>query len=375
MCADSYFAPLSPVSARIRSLGALLGNRSLSVDYYRNRSLQTWVNSQIQNHGVKRVLVFSSAMAQYVEQYPEIQRVVDFVDVDSDKWCQYAVKKTWPMSWLYRHEGRQLLAYERRVARGYDASLFVSQPEAELFCQLAPESAKKIGYFSNGVDTEYFSPAHGGSTPYPSDEQAIVFTGAMDYWPNVDAVQWFATDVMPRLRITNPRARFYIVGARPSAAVQALARANSVYVTGTVKDTRPYLAFASVAVAPLRIARGIQNKVLEAMAMCKTIIVSPQALEGIAARPGYDLLMAEDADQFHATIKKILNQQIDNANNSDALDSVIGNAARTTVMTSFSWASNLQTVDRLLEGACSTEATNGDGNHLSQSSESIEKCL
>jgi len=199
-CASSHFAALHPLRARVRSLGALAANRSLSLDYYRNAGLQRWVDDTMAAHKIERVLVFSSAMAQYAEKFPQARRVVDFCDVDSDKWRQYADQKSWPMSWLYRHEARQLLAYERQVARDCDASLFVSQPEADLFRKLAPESDAKIGFFNNGVDTDYFSPEPAHANPYQPGERALVFTGAMDYWPNVDAVQWFATDVFPVAR-------------------------------------------------------------------------------------------------------------------------------------------------------------------------------
>src|SRR5450830_1901821 len=185
------------------------------------------------------------------------------------------------MSWLYRREGRRLLQYEQQVAAAADVSLFVSRAEAELFRQLAPAAAHKTGFLNNGVDIDYFSPAHRFDNPYPADSQIMVFTGAMDYWPNIDAVQWFAHEVLPAVRQRHPQALFYIVGSRPSAQVLALAALPGVQVTGTVPDIRPYLAHASFAVAPLRIARGIQNKVLEAMAMRMPVLVSAQALEGI----------------------------------------------------------------------------------------------
>jgi sugar transferase (PEP-CTERM/EpsH1 system associated) len=277
-------------------------------------------------------------MAQYAEPYPQARRVVDFCDVDSDKWRQYAEQKSWPMSMLYRHEARQLLAYERKVARDTDAALFVSAPEAELFRGLAPESDAKIGFFNNGVDTDYFSPERPYANPFASNERAIVFTGAMDYWPNIDAVQWFAAEVFPQLRARFADARFYIVGARPSAAVQALAQLPGVTVTGTVPDVRPYLAFAAVSVAPLRIARGIQNKVLEAMAMGCQLVVSPQALEGIEATPGADLLLADGADAFVGQVSALL----------APAPAQMGSTARATVQHRYSWSSNLARIDSRL---------------------------
>ena len=339
MCASSHFAALNPLLARVRSLGALVRNRSLSLDYYQDAGMARWVEQTVAAHGIKRVMVFSSPMAQYVDHHRDARRVIDFCDVDSDKWRQYADKKTWPMSWLYRHEARQLLDYERRVARDYDASLFVSEPEAALFQELAPESIDRIGYFNNGVDTDYFTPHADYASPYAAGEQAIVFTGAMDYWPNVDAVQWFAAEALPILRARYPKLSFYIVGARPAPAVQELGKLPGVTVTGTVPDVRPYIAHARAAVAPLRIARGIQNKVLEAMAMATPTVVSPQALEGIRAEPGSELLLAEDGAAFADAVALLLERS----------DNAMGLAARARVENHYSWPSNLACIGERLE--------------------------
>jgi sugar transferase (PEP-CTERM/EpsH1 system associated) len=342
LCASSHFARMNPLAARVKSLTALLKNRSLSLEYYRDAGMARWVRDTVAKHKIERVLVFSSAMAQYADACPQARRVVDFCDVDSDKWRQYADKKSAPVSWLYRYEANQLLRYERQVARDYDASLFVSAPEADLFRQLAPESTAKIGHFNNGVDTDYFSPELAHASPYAAGERVLVFTGAMDYWPNVDAVEWFAKDVFPQLRERFADLRFYIVGARPNPAVQALAQQPGVVVTGTVPDVRPYIAHAAVAVAPLRIARGIQNKVLEAMAMARAVVVSPQALEGIEAEPGSELVLAEDAAAFVDAVATLLAGQ-------DSALEAIGNAARAKVQRRYSWSSNLACIGENLE--------------------------
>jgi sugar transferase (PEP-CTERM/EpsH1 system associated) len=342
LCASSHFAAMKPLQARVKSLAALLKNRSLSLEYYRDAGMARWVRDTVAAQRIERVLVFSSAMAQYADPYRGARRVVDFCDVDSDKWRQYADKKSFPMSWLYRYEANQLLRYERQVARDYDASLFVSAPEAELFRSLAPESTAKIGHFNNGVDTDYFSPEQAYTSPYAPGERALVFTGAMDYWPNVDAVQWFAAEVFPALRARFPDLRFYIVGSRPAPAVEALAQQAGVTVTGTVPDVRPYIAHAAVAVAPLRIARGIQNKVLEAMAMARAVVVSPQALEGIEAEPGSELLLAEDAAAFIDAVGTLLAGQ-------DSAAQAIGRAARAKVQRRYSWSSNLACIGESLE--------------------------
>jgi sugar transferase (PEP-CTERM/EpsH1 system associated) len=339
LCTSSHFARLNPLAGRVRSLGALLGGRALSFDYYRNAAMQAWVDQTMASHAIDRVLVFSSPMAQYAENYPQARRVVDFCDIDSDKWRQYAAQKRWPMSWVYQREADTLLAYERHVAKTTDAALFVSAPEADLFRTLAPESDAKIGYFNNGVDTDYFSPQRDYERPYADGERALVFTGAMDYWPNIDAVQFFAAEVFPQLLAANPALRFYIVGARPAPAVTALAALPGVVVTGTVPDVRPYIHHAEICVAPLRIARGIQNKVLEAMAMARPVVVSGQALEGIDAAPGRELLLADGAAAFITTLTGLLAQP----------DASLGAAARAKVESQYSWPSNLARIEARLE--------------------------
>ena len=338
LCASSHFAPLNPRMARVRSLGALLSSRPMSFDYYSDRGTRHWVRRTLAARRIDRIVVFSSPMAQYVQQHEGARRIVDLCDVDSEKWRQYAQQRSWPASVVYGLEARRLLAYERQVAAASDAALFVSQPEAQLFATLAPESAARIGWYSNGVDTAYFSPDAAHVNPYSPGEQAIVFCGAMDYWPNVDAVQWFARDVLPAVLAREPRARFVIVGARPSPEVQALATLPGVSVTGTVPDVRPYVVHAALSVAPLRVARGIQNKVLEAMSMAKTVVLTPQALEGIDATPGRDVVVAHDAPSLATAVCAQL-----------AAPGIVGAAARRLVERAYGWDARLATLDALLE--------------------------
>ncbi len=346
-CGESHFARLTPSTARLRSLTGLLTGQALTLPYYHNAGMQHWVNDLLANKPIKRILVFSSAMAQYVKQAQGMKRVIDFVDIDSDKWTQYAKSKRWPLSWLYRREGKLLLRYEREVAKEFDASMFVSREEAELFKQLAPECADKTGYFSNGVDTEYFSPEREYPNPYLDGEQALVFTGAMDYWPNVDAVRWFAEEIFPAVYAALPQTRFYIVGSRPTALVRELARLPGITVTGTVADIRPYLAHARLAVAPLRIARGLQNKVLEAMAMAKPVLASPQAAEGIQAIQGNELHVAASAQEFWQKILTLL------------MEKTCGKAARARILADYDWDSCLAQVDALLAETPETGGSQG----------------
>jgi len=262
------------------------------------------------------------------------------VDVDSDKWRQYARSQPWPMSWVYRREARTLLAFERRVAAEMDASVFVSAREATLFRQLAPEAAARVWDVHNGVDTDYFDPARDYPSPYAAGGQVVVFTGAMDYRANVDAVDWFAREVLSALRRRHTAVRFCIVGARPTEAVRRLAALPAVTVTGGVYDIRPYLAHAAVAVAPLRIARGVQNKVLEAMAMARPVVVTPQALEGIECRAGEEVMVADGAAALADCLGAVLSGGA----------GTVGEAARRRVVNDYSWEGNLRRFEALLAG-------------------------
>ena len=341
---------LNPRLATLKSAAGLLTGEPLTLPYYRARQMQRWVDDLLATRPITRALVYSSSMAQYVMQHTRLHRVIDFVDIDSDKWRQYAEKKTWPMNWVYRREARTLFDYERRVTHAFAASAFVSEAEAALFKRLAPDCADKVFGFSNGVDTDYFSPSLTFSSPYPAGEQVLVFTGAMDYWANVDAVTWFARDIFPAVKRAHPEAAFYIVGTRPTSEVQALVQHSGVTVTGAVADTRPYIAHAAMAVAPLRIARGIQNKILEAMAMAKPTVVTEQALEGIDAQAGRDLLLASDSAAFSAQCIALLTQP----------NPALGQAARNRVVTGYSWARHLASIDRALNAESVVSGINAE---------------
>ena len=339
-CQDACYIDLDPKTGKILSLQGFVTNEALSLPYYRNRVLQDWVDSTIREQGIERVLIFSSPMAQYVEKYPNLRRVADFVDVDSDKWQQYASSKTWPASWVYKREAEKLLAYEQRIAAQVDATLFVSEQEADLFKALAPESAGKIGFVNNGVDISRFDPELSYERPFSADQQAIVFTGAMDYWANVDAVKWFAEQVFPLVKQSQATAKFYIVGSKPAKEVLQLAEHDpNVIVTGRVEDVRPYVAHATLVVAPLRIARGIQNKVLEAMAMAKPIVASSAAMEGIPGNSDVLVAIADAPEDFAGRVLAFLQQPV---------QSVPVN--RRYVEADFSWAQNGQRLCRLLAG-------------------------
>lgn len=342
LCAETCFVPLHPGRARLRSITGLATGEPLTLPFYRSAALRQWVDRLLAGGAVRRVLVFSAAMAQYVDgERHGVRRVLDFVDMDSDKWLQYAAGSRWPMRVIYRREARQLFRYERRMANTFEASTFVSEAEARLFVQHAPETAARVGFVENGVDTDYFSAERDYPNPYAAAERVLVFTGAMDYWANVDAVSWFAQQVFPAIRAQASDARFYIVGARPTPEAQRLAALPGVTVTGAVPDIRPYLAHARAAVAPLRIARGVQNKVLEAMAMARPVLASSHAMDGIRTCPGLDALVS---DSPAAMVEQAL--ALLTAGDGGEL----GRRGRACVLQHYNWTANLCRIEQMLEG-------------------------
>lgn len=342
LCHSNFLCPLNPGKARIKSIGGFFQNKALSLPYYRDRLMQSWVDDTLRKEGISVVVCFSSVMSQYVigSQYRHLTRVADFVDIDSDKWRQYSTTKSFPMNLVYRREADRLLGFERMVARNFDRCIFVSGKEADLFRRFAPESADRIDYFNNGVDVSYFSPENVDITPYQGNGRRIVFTGAMDYWANIDAVSWFAGEILPLIRSKVENLEFYIVGLNPSEQVRELEKLPGVLVTGAVPDVRPYLAYADLSVAPLRIARGVQNKVLEAMAMAKPVVLTSAAMEGIEPTDLLAAHIADDPQEFANHCVRLLL-----ANHSPE----IGRQARSFIEEAYNWKKNLACMDGFLE--------------------------
>lgn len=303
LCESVCIRPLRSLRARVKSLTALARGEPLTLSYYRDTTMQRWVVDTLERQPIDAIFVFSSGMGPYVASARDIRSVIDFVDVDSDKWRQYAAKSGPIMRWIYAREAERLADAEQAMAKRFDESIFVSQAEADFFVDTAPESAARVHAVGNGVDTDYFE--YSASYPDPYDGHGpdqIVFTGAMDYGANVDAVCWFVESVLPQVRASRPEAQFTIVGTRPSARVLALADQHGVTVTGAVPDVRPYLAHARVAVAPMQIARGIQNKVLEALAMGRHVVMSPDAAAGLEPLPSGCVDISAQAHEIAAKI-------------------------------------------------------------------------
>ena len=279
---------------------ALASGRPVSLTMFDSPALRGFVDHMLASNRVGTVFAFSGQMAQFVPERCEQRFVMDFVDMDSAKFADYAAEGSGALRWVHRRETRALFAFERAVAARADVSLFVSDAEAALFKSKAALPLADIRSLQNGIDLDFYDPDARISRldeGQRGEGPLIVFTGQMDYRPNVEAVVAFAHEVLPLIRSRFPSACFAIVGRNPPLSLHRYSQQPGVLVTGAVDDVRTWLLAADAVVAPLKIARGIQNKVLEAMAMARPVIASPPAFEGIDAIPGRDLLVAETSEQ------------------------------------------------------------------------------
>jgi sugar transferase (PEP-CTERM/EpsH1 system associated) len=348
LCATMYTEPLDRARAKLTCVRGLLTGEPLSVTFFRNRGLRRWVKETMARVRPEATFVNSSNMAPYILDLPRTgKRIVELGDIDSEKFLTYSETATTPMRQVYRREWGRLRLLERRVALECDNSVFVTEPEAALFRTQVPEAADKIVGISCGVDHRYFDPAGDYPAPYDPAIPTFVFTGTMDYLPNIDAVTWFATGILPIVREKLPDARFFIVGGNPAEEVKRLGTLPGVTVTGRVPDVRPYVFHAVAAVAPMRIARGIQNKVLEAMAMAKPVIVTSGALEGIDATPGVEAILANDAGRFAQEAVGLVGL----AGGTTAQGAALGRAARRLILERYDWDACLSGFDPLLRPA------------------------
>ncbi|MDP6369744.1 MAG: TIGR03087 family PEP-CTERM/XrtA system glycosyltransferase [Planctomycetota bacterium] len=282
------------------------------------------------------IYAFSSSMGAFMLPFCQVPRIMHFAELDSDKWRQYSETRTFPMSWVYRREWRTLFSFEQRLAAAVEQNVFVTPLEERIFRDLIPGAPAVT--LRNGVDLGLFAPR-----PELREDNHLVFTGVMDYLPNVDACRFFVSDVLPLIRQEIPAVRFSIVGSKPTAEVQHLAQAPGVTVTGFVDSTADWLARASVAVAPIRIARGIQNKVLEAMAMGLPVVSTTTASQGVEGQAGEDYLVADDAGAMAQAICGLLKDR-EAAQN-------LGKRARRFVEENYDWEQVFAPLDQILDQA------------------------
>jgi len=332
---DLEYVALGRWQRTAAALGALATGAPLSVRYFTSGALRARVRRRAAAERFDLTYVSSSSMAQYAPAGVPI--IMDFVDVDSEKFARYGREARLPMRLVYRLEAARLRAYERAIAARARMSVFVTDAEAALFRGVAPEAVTAV--IPNGVDIEYFRPAQPRRRAVPT----IVFTGALDYFPNADGVRHFADAILPLIHAQLPGARFVIVGRRPGRAVTALGRRTGIEIFADVPDVRPYMAEADVAVVPLRIARGIQNKILESMAMGLPVVTLPAAAQGIAARSGSEWFVEESAQAFAARVVELLGDA--------GQRSRVGRRARRLTESQYAWSHVLSRVEALVSGA------------------------
>ncbi|HKX03988.1 MAG TPA: TIGR03087 family PEP-CTERM/XrtA system glycosyltransferase [Methylomirabilota bacterium] len=284
------------------ALHALSGYPS-TFGYFYSPELARTVERLLDTKHFDAILVHCSSMGPYVASHRGCRRIMDFGDADSEKWFEYSHTAPWPLSLAFRLEGRKVRSYERRLGAEFDACSVNAPRERDVLRTYVPTP---IHVISNGVDLEYFRSRRAPSDTYVPHR--LIFTGNMSYRPNVDAVGHLVADVLPRVRQQVPGVGLYIVGMDPTPAVRKLADGDRVVVTGRVEDVRPYFEDAAVAVAPLRVARGLQNKVLEAMAMRVPVVASEAAYQGITAVSGRDLMVAADAEGFARAVVRLLRE-------------------------------------------------------------------
>lgn len=286
--------PHSGKQRYLRGALSLVTGRTVTEGLFHSRNLSLTVRQWAQQSSYVGAMASSSGIAKYVMPpiLNDVKKVwIDLIDVDSQKWIDYAASAKMPMSVVYGVEGRRLRKLEQQLAAKCDRLLVVSEAERQLFNDFCPTGP--IQAVGNGVDTDYFVPADRKVTP-----RSCVFVGVLDYLPNSDAVKWFSEHIWSEVRKKFPDAVFRIVGKNPTPEVLALNEIPGIEVVGPVPDVRPWLHKSACVVVPLRIARGVQNKVLEAMACGRALVCSSSPLKGLAVEPGLHLLQADTVQEW-----------------------------------------------------------------------------
>jgi sugar transferase (PEP-CTERM/EpsH1 system associated) len=334
LCERVEVVPLGPWSRWGRALASLATGSTVTEGAFRSPRLRQILKGWAGEVRYRAAIASASSVAPYLldESFAEVPIVCDLMDVDSQKWLDYAAAGRGPKAWLYRTEGGRLRRLEQEIAQRSRAVTLVSEAETALFRRIGGGASAHA--VTNGVDLDYFQPGPAG------EGQGCVFVGALDYPPNIDGADWFCREIWPEIHRRYPKATIALVGRRPAPAVRRLAGLPGVELVGTVADVRPYLTAAAVAVVPLRIARGVQNKVLEAMAMGKAVVASPLALGALGVEPGVHVLAASTPADWADAVSRLFDD--------DALRSRLGAAGRRYVEDHHAWNHCLEPLARLL---------------------------
>jgi sugar transferase (PEP-CTERM/EpsH1 system associated) len=305
-----------------------------SFGYFHSARLARAVRKLLATQPFDLVFVHCSSVAHYVGHVSGIPKILDFGDMDSQKWLEYANYKPFPLSLGYRLEGIKLVAEEKRLARAFDLCTATTRAEWQTLEDYRTGCA--TDWFPNGVDSDFFAPA---DAPY--DPDAIAFVGRMDYYPNQDCMLEFCARPLPRLQARRPGVTLSIIGADPSPAIRKLAAWPGVTVTGSVPDVRPFIRGSALMVAPLAIARGTQNKILEAMAMGVPVVTSTAAAGGVDAIAGTHLLVADSVEDVVTATLSLMESPRRRAQ--------FARAARERVLSNHAWDRSMRRLDGIIE--------------------------
>jgi sugar transferase (PEP-CTERM/EpsH1 system associated) len=300
LCKGIGLVPAAGWKRWVRAAWSFASGRSLSEGAFDDPALGHMVEGWAKSIPFDAAVVSASYLAPYLRRYglDRVPGFVDVVDVDSQKWFDYAKAARGPKRWVYRCEGARVRKLERSLPRWAAACSLVSRHEADVFESVAGPGSATVA--TNGVDLDYFTPTEVAEDP------ACAFVGALDYRPNVDAAVWFASKIWPAIRAGRSDAEFRLIGRKPVPAIERLAGIPGVRLVGPVPDVRPYVASAAVVAAPMRLGRGLQNKVLEALAMGKAVVASPPALAALGTVPGVHLVLAETPAEWTRAIRELL---------------------------------------------------------------------
>ncbi|MFT7168121.1 MAG: sugar transferase (PEP-CTERM/EpsH1 system associated) [Paracoccaceae bacterium] len=323
--------PHNERAQKIKSIPLLATNKPLTLGVFSSKELEAKVAELLPE--MDFAYAFSSSMGAFLTG-KNVPWVMHFAELDSDKWRQYADKHSFPMSVIYRREWKTLRSFERKISSETITNVFCTPLEEAIFQREIPGCPSTV--LRNGVALDHYQPH-----PDAAEDGHLVFIGVMDYFPNVDGCVWFADEILPLIRKEVPHARLTIVGSKPTPEILALGEREAIEVTGFVDDPRDYLKKAAVSVAPLRVARGIQNKVLEALAMGLPTVGTTSATQGVEGTPGQDFLVADTAETFAAEVVGLLEDP--------ARARSLGDRGRVFVEGIYDWESCLTPLDGMLD--------------------------
>ncbi|MBV9892157.1 MAG: TIGR03087 family PEP-CTERM/XrtA system glycosyltransferase, partial [Rhizobacter sp.] len=333
-CADFDLATVSEPLQMARMVVRLPLPSPSSMGYFFSTRLASDIRARLAERHWDLIFVHCSSVAPYVAHVTDVPKILDFGDMDSQKWIEYAAYKPIPLSWGYRLEGAKMMMAERRLARRFDLCTVTTRAERQTLESY--NTGAEIDWFPNGVDSEFFCPDE-----QPHDPDTISFIGRMDYYPNQECMSRFCDQVWPILRARRPNLKLLIVGADPSPAIRALGERPGVTVTGSVPDVRPFVRKSAAMVAPLAIARGTQNKILEAMAMGVPVVTSRVAAGGVDAEPGVHFLVADSPSEQTDAIMALIESASDRQR--------LAHAGRSRVLSHHAWASSMKRLDGIVE--------------------------